>query len=138
MNGKKLISTAAVLLLLSFTAIGQEQEAPSAEKFAADHLDFLIRNIEIDEIQAFFADSVYQHNFSGLIDEVEALKKSGISTNNVYESVSDKWMDKTDKALEQILTPAQWKKYLKTSFGKEKGRRDKRMAKRAAEGNGAK
>ncbi len=135
MNVKRLLSSAAVFLL-SFTAIGQEQEAPSAEKFAADHLEFLIRNIGIDEIQAFFADSVYQHNFSALIEEVEALKKNGMTVSNVYESVSDKWMDKTDKALEQILTPEQWKKYLKTTFGKEKVKRDKRMAKRASESNG--
>lgn len=138
MNGKKLISSAAFILLLSLTAVGQEQEAPSAEKFAADHLEFLVRNIGIDEIQAFFADSVYQHNFKGLIDEAEALKKSGMSVTNVYEAVSDKWMDRTDKALEQILTPEQWKKYLKTTFGKEKAKRDKRMAKRSAEETGSK
>lgn len=127
--------TLAAVLLLSMHAAGQEQEKPSPEKFAAEHLEYLIRNIQIDEIQVFFADSIYQHNFAALLEEMESLQKSGMSATNVYEAVSDKWLDATDKALEQILTPEQWKKYLKTSFGKEKSKRDKRMAKRAEETN---
>ena len=122
------------LMMTALPALGQEQEKPSPEKFAADHIEFLVRNLEIDEIQVFYADSIYQHNFSGLIEEMESLKKKGISANSVYEEVSDKWLDATDRALEKILTPAQWKKYLKTSFGKEKAKRDKRMAKRAEDG----
>lgn len=130
--------TLAAVLLLSIPVAGQEQEKPSPEKFAAEHLEYLVRNLQIDEIQTFFADSVYQHNFAALLEEMDALQKSGMTTPNVYEAISDKWLDRTDRALEQILTPEQWKKYMKTSFGKEKSKRDKRMAKRAAEDNGAK
>lgn len=122
------------LMMTALPALGQEQEKPSPEKFAAEHIEFLVRNLEIDEIQVFYADSIYQHNFHGLIEEVESLKKRGMSANSVYEEVSDKWLDATDRALEKILTPAQWKKYLKTSFGKEKSKRDKRMAKRGESG----
>lgn len=127
----KILSLAA-FLLLSISAMGQESEKPSAEKYAAEHIEFLVRNIEIDEIQIFYADSIYQHNFFELIEEMESLKKQGLTTNTVYEEVSDKWMDETDRALQKILTPEQWKRYLKTSFGKEKAKRDKRMEQRAA------
>ncbi|MBP9992033.1 MAG: hypothetical protein KBS73_01145 [Bacteroidales bacterium] len=122
------------LMMTALPALGQEQEKPSPEKFAADHIEFLVRNLEIDEIQVFYADSIYQHNFFELIEEMESLKKKGMSANSVYEEVSDKWLDATDRALEKILTPEQWKKYLRTSFGKEKAKRDKRMAKRAETG----
>ena len=122
------------LMMTALPALGQEQEKPSPEKFAADHIEFLVRNLEIDEIQIFYADSIYQHNFFELIEEMESLKKKGMSANSVYEEVSDKWLDATDRALEKILTPEQWKKYLRTSFGKEKAKRDKRMAKRAETG----
>lgn len=122
------------LMMTALPALGQEQEKPSPEKFAADHIEFLVRNLEIDEIQVFYADSIYQHNFFELIEEMESLKKKGMSANSVYEEVSDKWLDATDRALEKILTPEQWKKYLRTSFGKEKAKRDKRMAKRAESG----
>ena len=122
------------LMMTALPALGQEQEKPSPEKFAADHIEFLVRNLEIDEIQVFYADSIYQHNFFELIEEMESLKKKGMSSNSVYEEVSDKWLDATDRALEKILTPEQWKKYLRTSFGKEKAKRDKRMAKRAETG----
>ncbi|MCQ2152155.1 MAG: hypothetical protein MJY70_03770 [Bacteroidales bacterium] len=122
------------LMMTALPALGQEQEKPSPEKFAADHIEFLVRNLEIDEIQVFYADSIYQHNFFELIEEMESLKKKGMSANSVYEEVSDKWLDATDRALEKILTPEQWKKYLRTSFGKEKAKRDKRMAKRLESG----
>ena len=122
------------LMMTALPALGQEQEKPSPEKFAAEHIEFLVRNLEIDEIQVFYADSIYQHNFFELIEEMESLKKKGMSANSVYEEVSDKWLDATDRALEKILTPEQWKKYLRTSFGKEKAKRDKRMAKRGESG----
>ena len=39
-------------------------------------------------------------------------------------------MAATDEAFERFFTEEQWKKYMKSSYGKEKIRRDKRMSDR--------
>ena len=39
-------------------------------------------------------------------------------------------MAATDEAFEKLFTEEQWTKYMKSVYGKEKKRRDKRMAER--------
>ena len=49
-----------------------------------------------------------------------------------YQPMLDKWADFFDRSYEKIFTPEQWKRYLKSAAGKEKKKRDIRMAEAAA------
>ena len=88
------------------------------------------RIFKLDEVQVFFVDSILQNNYKGLQEEVNLTRKSGASNTETYQIISDKWMNRTDEALEKIFTKEQWGHYLKSSYGKEKKKRDKRIADR--------
>ena len=81
-------------------------------------------------MQVFFVDSVLQYNYNAMNDAFVEAKKTGASNADTYQAISDQWMDATDQAFERIFTEEQWKKYLKSTYGKEKQRRDKRISER--------
>jgi len=124
-----------LILLLSGTAFpgfAQEPQEPDINQIIATQLDNLTRTFKLDEIQVFFVDSVLQFNFPAMMDEIAKTRKTGASNSETYQAVSDKWMDATDAAFEKIFTEDQWKRYLKSSYGKEKKRRDKRISERVS------
>ena len=65
-----------------------------------------------------------------MVEEITLTRKTGASNDETFQALSDKWMAATDEALEKVFTEEQWQKYLKSAYGKEKKRRDKRMANR--------
>ena len=78
----------------------------------------------------FFVDSILQYNFHAMNDEFDQTRRTGASNQETYQIISDKWMAATDDAFERFFTPEQWARYMKSSYGKEKIRRDKRMSAR--------
>lgn len=121
----------AVLLLLSApAATAQNPEEPDIEKILTAQLDNLTKMFKLDDVQLFFVDSVLQYNYPAMMDEIQQVRRTGASNADTYQGVSDKWMDATDRAFEKIFTKEQWAKYLKSSYGKEKKRRDKRIVER--------
>ncbi len=121
---------AATLLLSAPAALAQEPQQPNIDEIIAKQLDNLTRTFKLDEVQVFYVDSILQYNFRALNDEFEETRKGGASNAETFQSISDKWMDATDQAFERVFTEEQWKKYLKSTYGKEKMRRDKRMSER--------
>ena len=93
-------------------------------------LDNLTRMFKLDDVQVFFVDSVLQYNFPAMTEEFDQTRKTGASNQDTYQAISDKWMAATDDAFEKIFTEEQWQKYLKSTYGKEKKRRDKRIQER--------
>ena len=90
----------------------------------------LTRTFKLDEVQEFFIDSILQYNYRAMNDAFMETKKTGASNAETYQAISDDWMQRTDEAFERIFTEDQWKKYLKSTYGKEKQRREKRMSER--------
>ena len=125
-----LLLFAASLLLSTPAALAQEPQEPDLDKIIATQLDNLTRTFKLDDVQVFFVDSILQYNFRAMNDEFEQTRRTGASTNETFQIISDKWMAATDEAFERFFTEEQWKKYMKSSYGKEKIRRDKRMSDR--------
>ncbi|MBR3291779.1 MAG: hypothetical protein IKI66_06325 [Bacteroidales bacterium] len=121
---------AAALLLAAPAALAQEPQQPNVDEIIAKQLENLTRTFKLDEVQVFYVDSILQYNFRALNDEFDETRKGGASNAETYQAISDKWMDATDQAFELVFTEEQWKKYMKSTYGKEKTRRDKRMSER--------
>ena len=123
------ILTAAFLLIPSL-ALAQDPQEPDIDKIIENQLDNLTRSFHLDDVQVFYVDSILQYNYPAMMAEYADTRKTGASNSETYQVISDKWMDATDRALEKVFTEEQWKKYLKSAYGKEKKRRDKRIAER--------
>ncbi|MBR6423643.1 MAG: hypothetical protein IKS47_03055 [Bacteroidales bacterium] len=124
-----ILLSAALALAAAPAALAQEQE-PDIDAIVASQLDNLTRTFGLDEVQVFFLDSILNHNYPAMMAEMQEARKVGASNAETFQVVSDKWMDATDTALEKIFTKEQWARYMKSSYGKEKKRRDKRIADR--------
>ena len=120
----------ALLFTAAPCALAQEQQEPDIDQVIQNQLDNLTKMFKLDEVQVFFVDSILQYNFHALSDEFAETRKTGASNSDTYQAISDKWMAATDDAFERIFTPEQWAKYMKSSYGKEKKRRDKRISDR--------
>lgn len=121
---------AATLLLAAAPAWAQNPQEPDIDELINTQLENLTRSFKLDEVQVFFVDSVLQHNLPAMTEEFARTQKTGASNQETYQIISDKWMAATDEAFERIFRPDQWAKYMKSTYGKEKKRRDKRIRER--------
>ena len=124
------ILAATLLFAAAPAAWAQNPQEPDMDKIINTQLENLTRTFKLDEVQVFFVDSVLQYNFPAMQEEFEQTRKTGASNQETFQIISDKWMDATDNAFQKIFTEEQWQRYLKSSYGKEKKRRDKRMEER--------
>ncbi|MBP9986868.1 MAG: hypothetical protein KBT44_02960 [Bacteroidales bacterium] len=127
-----LFSAAAATFTADAQNNGQSQAEPDYEKQIKQQVDYFIETYHLDDIQAFRLDTLLQHYLPIYNEEVDKLKSSGISMMESYQPMLDKWADFFDRSYEKIFTPEQWKRYLKSAAGKEKKKRDIRMAEAAA------
>ena len=104
----------AALLAAAPRLQAQEPQQPDANQIINNQLENLSKSFKLDDVQIFFVDSILQHNYPAMMDEFERTKKTGASNGETY----------------QIITEDQWTKYLKSAYGKEKKRRDKRIRER--------
>ena len=100
---------------------GQQQQPKDAATMAAESADY----------QVFLVDSTLQFNYDGLMKEVDAIRRRGALNSDLYQMATDRWYEANDTTFIKIFTSEQWKKYLRTDFGKMKKARDKRIAKKA-------
>ena len=127
-----LIITANLLLLAGAPrAFAQEPQEPDIDKIVSNQIENLTKTFKLDEIQGFYVDSILNYNYPAMMDEVNQARKTGASNTETFQIISDKWMALTDEAFEKVFTEEQWQKYLKSTYGKEKKRRDKRIKDRA-------
>jgi len=127
----RLFFTLICALLFMIDSYAQEPDEAETEKMISQEIEALEKLFELDEIQLFYVDSILQHNVTALMDEINELRKGGAEYQESYIMVTDKWLDLTDKAFQTVFTEEQWKKYMKSNFGREKIKRDKRIAKRS-------
>lgn len=127
---KRFLLVLATLFATGSAAFAQEPQEPDIDKIVSGLVENLTRSFKLDEVQVFFVDSILQHNYPAMMEELNQLKKTGASNEDTYQAISDKWMAASDVAFEKVFTEDQWSKYLKSIYGKEKKRRDKRMQER--------
>ena len=125
----------AILASIPLTAAAQNQQQGQQPKdaatMAAEAADYLQGMLSLDDRQVFQVDSTLQFNYSHMMAELEAVRRRGASNTDLYEVVSDKWSEANDTTFAKIFSDEQWKKYMRTPYGKQKRARDKRLAKKA-------
>lgn len=126
-----ILLSALFLLAAAPKALAQEPQEPDIDQVINNQIENLTRLFKLDEVQIFFVDSVLQYNYPAMMEEFNQTRKTGASNSDTYQAVTDKWMAATDDAFMKIFTEEQWQKYMKSSYGKEKKRREKRMQERA-------
>ena len=104
---------ALAALLCSTQLSAQQPEQKSPEEMAIDEANKLETQLMLDGAQLFYVDSILRHNFIGLSDEMEALRARGSQDIGTYNTVREKWIQKTMDAFKAILSEQQYIKYLK-------------------------
>ena len=123
-----------LLLLLPLCVFAQEQKTPEQQEkefreAIEKEVDRYADNLDLDDWQIFYVDSILVHDYKAMTAEMEELSKAKVSNYDIYTKAQDKWMDKTYAAFEKVFDESQWEKYLKSGAAKEKKARDKRNAK---------
>ncbi|NMB36934.1 MAG: hypothetical protein GX993_02685 [Bacteroidales bacterium] len=134
MRYSKFLLTMTLALLYGTLLYAQDpqggQNPPNFEEIAAKEADNLMKEFDLDFRQVFLIDSMLQDMMPKMNEEMSAIQRSGATNREIYMITYDKWLDAIDKEYEKIFDDDQWKRYLKSARGREKRKRDKRMAKR--------
>lgn len=130
----KFFATVA-LLAFSLTAFAQqpdnsEKEAKEYQESINAEVERLEHNLELEDWQVFYADSILTHDYNQMRLELKELSDAKISNYDLYTEIQDKWVEKIYNSLNGVFDEAQWNKYLKMGALKAKKDRDKRAAKR--------
>lgn len=129
---------ASALIFCLFTTVcsaqqQKEQKPLTQDELIAKQVENLIDRYDLDDFQAFQIDTLLQHFVPIYNEEIKKVKASGASQIDSYQRVMDIWGDFFDTQYQKIFTPEQWKQYMKSTAGREKKKRDKRLAKGKAD-----
>lgn len=125
-----------MLLLIAAPAgvFAQEQSREEQEKQFYEAIENQVERytdqLNLEDWQVFYVDSILMHDMTALKDEIEALSAARVSSSEYMQIASDKWMEAIYNAFRKVLNDAQWEKYLKGGAKREKAARDKRALKR--------
>jgi len=129
-----LLTVVGLLVFLAASAQEQPLTPEQRAKKMREAIDKMVedyeRNLQLEDWQAFYADSILTHNLEERNKEMEAMASNKVANYDLYTMVGDKWEEETYNAFRRILTDEQWKKYLKSGAGRAKKARDQRAAKR--------
>lgn len=119
-------------LFLSIAAFAQQNNSdPEAQ--VQEIIDLQVEQyasqLKLEDWQIFYVDSILNHNFHAMKDEVQSLNDAKVSNTEAYTRIQDKWTEEIYQALQKVFNKEQWNKYLKSGAAKEKKSRDKRMSK---------
>ena len=112
----------------SLSAQNTEEKPKTIPEIASERADELMKYLKLEDYQVFQIDSTMAHDMQALQDEMAAMQKAGVSNPDFYGAVIDRWYNATDSTFEHIFTPQQWTRYIKSTYGKAKRQRDKRIA----------
>ncbi len=120
-----------MLALASSALYAQQQEEKSPEEVAYEEAIKLENLLKLEPHQAFYVDSILQHDMRALYDEIMILRASGTQDYHVYQQVRKKWSDQIDSAYRKVLTDEQWYEYQKSTgkLSKEKAAKRKQEKK---------
>ena len=131
---KKILFAAIAILFSIGTAFAQEQMSPEEKEKKLDEyiqkqVERLESSLKLEDWQTFYADSILNHDYRALQEELNSLQEAKVSNADLYTKASDKWAEKIYEAMHGILNEEQWAKYLKGGAAREKKARDKRKMK---------
>ena len=129
---KKILFTAFAMLISLVSAFAQQQQMSPEEQekkmaeFIQKQVERFESSLKLEDWQTFYADSILNHDYRAMQDELKALSESKVSNSDLYTKVGDKWAEQIYNSMHAILNETQWQKYLKMGAGREKKARDKR------------
>ena len=107
---------------------GNAQSKPlTVDEQIAKQVDDMIDRYKLDDYQAFRIDTLLQNYIPVYQAAMKKVKDSGAAQVESYQMVLDYWGDFFDSQYQQIFTEKQWNLYMKSSAGREKKKRDKRL-----------
>ena len=132
---KKILFVAFALLISLSTAFAQQQKMSPEERekkfneFIQKEVSRLETSLKLEDWQGFYADSILNHDYRAMQDELTELSESKVSNTDLYTMANDKWAEQIYNSMHKILNEKQWDKYLKMGAARDKKSRDKRKAK---------
>lgn len=104
----------AILLFSCISAAAQdEQKKPDPIELAEKETERLEKMLKLEDWQVFYIDSTLVTNYSGWMEEMDALSKARVENPDIYLAVQDKWMERNEAAYRKFFTESQWAEYLK-------------------------
>jgi len=130
---KSMMRTAVLIAFMTAFLLNlkaQEQDKPKDVFEQAEiQADRLQRDLNLEEWQVFYVDSILKHDYSAMVAEYEKLKAAKVANSSLYVAVQDKWMEKIDSAYRKVFDARQWEAYLKAGGAKAQKARARRKAK---------
>ena len=111
---KRLFTLITFIFFTSIATFAQQQEEPkSVEEIAMEEAVRLEKELKLEPHQAFYIDSILQHDMKALDEEMQAMRSSGMQDMKQYQTVKEKWINKMKESFKLVLTEEQYIKYLK-------------------------
>ena len=131
----KKIVLAFLVSLLALPCLAQENKTPEEKEkefyeAIQNQIDRMAEQLNLEDWQVFYVDSIYTHDYKAMQDEFAALSAAKVANSDLFYDVQDKWMEQMYNALHKVLNEEQWNKYLKSGGARDKKQRDKRAAKK--------
>lgn len=129
---KRLLILFVTIFLTSLTTFAQQQgEVKSVEEVAIEEAIRLEKKLKLEPHQAFYIDSILQHDMKAMDSEMQALRASGTQDFRHYEDVRTRWIEQMKNSFQKVLTEEQYIIYLKDVglYAKEK-KKDKEKKKK--------
>lgn len=127
------ISLVLLALFASVSAFAQQPTSPEEQEkklydAIQEQVDRYAENLDLDDWQIFYVDSILTHNVMAIQEEFSSMQKAKVANPELYYDIQDKWNEETYNSLQKILDEEQWVKYLKQGAARDKKARDKRAA----------
>ena len=107
----------------------EPQKAPDIYQQIEDEADRLQRILDLEDWQVFYVDSILNHDYRAMQEEMNSLSSAKVSNFDIYTKTSDKWAENIYVAFRKVLNSDQWAKYLKSGAARDRKAREKRKAK---------
>ena len=136
----KNFATGLVCFLLALVCLpasaqsGQKKEdkEKKMDEFIQNQVSNLENSLKLETWQTFYVDSILNHDYRAMQDELDNLSSAKVSNTDIYIRTQDKWNEQIYQARSKVMNEAQWNKYLKMGAAREKKFRDKRNSRAEA------
>ena len=124
----------ALVCLPASAQSGQKKEdkEKKMDEFIKNQVSNLENSLKLETWQTFYVDSILNHDYRAMQDELDNLSSAKVSNTDIYIRAQDKWNEQIYQALSKVMNEAQWNKYLKMGAAREKKFRDKRNSRAEA------
>lgn len=110
----------------------KEDKEKKMDEFIKNQVSNLENSLKLETWQTFYVDSILNHDYRAMQDELDNLSSAKVSNTDIYIRTQDKWNEQIYQALSKVMNEAQWNKYLKMGAAREKKFRDKRISRAEA------